>query len=182
MAPLDAASLGNALGAAAALAAQARAALREQGVDDAAIRTVAEIDLRYTGQSFDLTIPFDGDEAALADAFHKRHERRYGYASRDERVELATVRVTAIGAAGTRPHTALAAGGERRDASDARVGSRRAWDAGAFVDAAIYDREKLTAGSAFSGPAIVEQYDTTSWIPAGWNAVADAAGNVIVER
>jgi N-methylhydantoinase A/oxoprolinase/acetone carboxylase beta subunit len=40
----------------------------------------------------------------------------------------------------------------------------------------------LTAGSAFAGPAIVEQYDTTSWIPAGWSAVCDGAGNVIVEQ
>jgi N-methylhydantoinase A len=182
VAPLDAITLGNARGAAAALTAEARAALAQQGVAAAGIRTVVEVDLRYAGQSFDLTVPFDGDEAALAKAFHQRHERRYGYASRDERVELATVRVTAIGSAGARPHTAIGGNGSRRDASAARIGVRRAWDAGAFVEAAIYDREQLVAGSTFDGPAIVEQYDTTSWIPAGWTAVADAPGNLIVER
>jgi N-methylhydantoinase A len=182
VAPLDAMTLGNARGAAAALTAEARAALQQQGVATADIRTVVEVDLRYAGQSFDLTVPFDGDEAALANAFHQRHERRYGYASRDERVELATVRVTAIGSAGAPPHTAIGGNGSRRDAGSARIGTRRAWDAGAFVEAAIYDREKLLAGSTFDGPAIVEQYDTTSWIPAGWTAVADAAGNLIVDR
>ena len=182
VAPLDAATLGNARAAAAALDVEARVALRRQGVADEAIRTVAELDVRYAGQSFDLTVPFDGDAVAIAEAFHRRHERRYGYASRDERVELATVRVTAIGSAGTPPQTAGAGNGAQFDASATRIGVRRAWDVGGFVEAAIYDRERLPAGSSFDGPAIVEQYDTTSWIPAGWRAVCDARGNVIVEK
>lgn len=182
VAPLDTATLGTARLAARALNAEAHAALRKQGVEDANIRTVVELDVRYSGQSFDLTVPFDGDAATIAGAFHERHERRYGYASRDERVELATVRVTAIGSAGAQPHTAVSGNGARHDATGAIVGTRRAWDAGAFVDATIYDREKLTAGSGFNGPAIVEQYDTTSWIPAGWSAVADTAGNIRVEK
>jgi N-methylhydantoinase A len=182
VAPLDAATLGTAQAAAAALAAEARDALRVQGVDDAQIRTVVELDVRYSGQSFDLTVPFEGDAGAIAGAFHLRHERRYGYASRDERVELATVRVTAIGSAGAQPHTALGGNGAHHDAAAAVIGVRRVWDAGRFVDATIYDREKLTAGSTFAGPAIIEQYDTTSWIPAGWTALGDSAGNVILEK
>jgi N-methylhydantoinase A len=181
VAPLDATTLATAHAAAAALDAEARDALRAQGVAAAEIRTVVELDVRYSGQSFDLTVPFAGDAAALAEAFHLRHERRYGYASRDERVELATVRVTAIGSAGAQPQTALGGNGARHDAAAAATGTRRVWDAGRFVDAMIYDREKLIAGSTFAGPAIIEQYDTTSWIPAGWTAVADAAGNVILD-
>ncbi len=182
VAPLDAATLATARSAAETLDLEARAALREQGVADAAIRTIVELDVRYSGQSFDLTVPLDADAPAIAEAFHARHERRYGYASRDERVEIATVRVTAIGAAGTQPHTALGGNGARHDAGAAKTGSRRVWDTNGFVDATIYDREKLGAGSTFAGPAIIEQYDTTSWIPAGWTATADVAGNVIVER
>jgi len=66
VAPLDAVTLGNARIAAAALTEEARVALRQQGVPNAKIRTVVELDVRYAGQSFDLTIPFDGDEATLA--------------------------------------------------------------------------------------------------------------------
>ena len=182
VAPVDAVTLGNARGAADALDAQAHAALREQGVADAKIRTVVELDVRYAGQSFDLTIPFDGDAPAIAEAFHQRHERRYGYASRDEKVELATVRVTAIGSAGAPPLTTIASNGATADAGAARIGSRRVWDAGGFVDATVYDRERLTAGTAFDGPAIVEQYDTTTWIPRGWHASADTTGNMILEK
>jgi N-methylhydantoinase A len=64
----------------------------------------------------------------------------------------------------------------------ARIGTRRAWDAGAFADAAIYDRERLRAGDAFTGPAIVEQYDTTTWVPSGWRAQADDGGNLQLEK
>ena len=64
----------------------------------------------------------------------------------------------------------------------AQIGTRRAWDAGAFVDATIYDRERLTAGMTFTGPAIVEQYDTTCWIPSGWSATIDAAANMLLEK
>jgi N-methylhydantoinase A len=182
VAPLDAATLATAQRAAGALTDEARDALRVQGVADANIRTVVELDVRYSGQSFDLTVPFAGDAAAVAEAFHERHERRYGYASRDENVELATVRVTAIGSAGAQPHTAIGGNGARHAADAAQIGTRRVWDGGAFVQATIYDRERLTTGSTFDGPAIIEQYDTTSWIPSGWTALADAAGNVILEK
>ena len=178
VAPLDALALAGAAAAARDLTAEARASLIAQGVAADDVRTVVELDVRYAGQSFDLTLPFDGDVPALAEAFHRRHERRYGYAARDERVELATVRVTAAGAAGRAPVTAAPAGA----AAAARTGSRPAWDAGRFVAADVYARERLGAGSAFAGPAIVEQYDTTCWIPGGWRALTDAAGNLLLER
>jgi N-methylhydantoinase A len=182
VAPLDAATVGNARGAAAALSDEARSALREQGIAEDAMRVVLEIDVRYAGQSFDLTVPFDGDESAIAEAFHQRHERRYGYAVRDERVELAAVRVTAIGLgnATVGAMTALARQA-RDDTGGALVGRRRVWDAGEFVEAAVYERERLGAGATFDGPAIVEQYDTTTWVPRGWRATSDAAGNLILE-
>jgi len=192
VAPLDAATLVTARAAATALTVEAHASLREQGVRADHIRTVVELDVRYAGQSFDLTIPSDGDEAALVDAFHRRHEQRYGFAARDERVELATVRITATGSQklssracrGTATTAAISAVPRqaRDDISAARIGTRGVWDNGAFVDAAIYEREHLSAGTTLEGPAIVEQYDTTTWMPAGWSATVDVAGNLLVER
>jgi N-methylhydantoinase A len=179
VAPLDEATLDDARALAATIAGEALTALRAQGVAEP--RAVVELDVRYAGQSFDLTVPFEGDAEAIAAAFHQRHERRYGYAARDEPVELATVRVTATGAGSPRP-PATEARGVRSDAADAVTGARRVWDAGDFVEAAVYDRERLGAGAAFDGPAIVEQYDTTCWIPTGWNAAADAGGNLILEK
>lgn len=179
VAPLDATTLGDARLAAEALAAEARSALLAQGVDGGDIRTAVELDVRYVGQSFDLTVPFDGDAGTVGAAFHLRHERRYGYASRDEAVELATVRVTATGNSGVPPSSALAPGGT---AAGARTGERAVWDAGAFVRADVYERERLGAGSVVHGPAVIEQYDTTTWVPGGSRASADAVGNLALER
>jgi N-methylhydantoinase A len=161
------------------LVVEGHAALRAQGVAEAEIRSVVELDVRYLGQSFDLTVPLAGDAEAIAQAFHARHERRYGYASRDEVIELATVRVTVTGSGGHAPQVALVATG---DAASAQSGTRAVWDAGAFVEANVYDRERLGAGARILGPAIVEQYDTTTWVPSGWRATADPHGNLILER
>jgi N-methylhydantoinase A len=178
VAPLTAETAADAAQVAADLGAQACAQLRAQDVPDDAIRTLAELDVRYAGQSFDLTVPLGDDASAIAEAFHVRHERRYGYAARDERVELAAVRVTAIGVSGALP-AALPTGG---DAEAARSGERRVWDAGAFALASVYERERLGSGASVRGPAIVEQYDTTTWIPRGWSARVDAHANLLLER
>jgi N-methylhydantoinase A len=52
-----------------------------------------EADLRYQGQSFELTVPLQPD---LAEAFHRAHEARYGYADRERRLELVAVRTAEV--------------------------------------------------------------------------------------
>jgi N-methylhydantoinase A len=176
VAPLTAATADAAEAVADALAGEAHEQLLAQGVDPAAIRIVRELDLRYAGQSFDLTVAHRGDADAIAAAFHDRHERRYGYAARDERVEIAAVRVTAIGW-----NEGIATGSLAPGAAPVPAGERRVWDAGAFVTAGVYEREHLGRGARLAGPAIVEQYDTTTWVPAGWTATVDRHANLILE-
>jgi N-methylhydantoinase A len=60
-------------------------------VDD--LPTEGEADLRYRGQSFELTVPLGGD---LAERFHRAHEERYGYADRERQVELVAVRTADV--------------------------------------------------------------------------------------
>ena len=59
-----------------------------------------EADLRYAGQSFELTVPLDGGGGGglddLAEAFHRAHEERYGYADRDRAIELVVVRTAEV--------------------------------------------------------------------------------------
>ena len=52
-----------------------------------------EADLRYAGQSFELTVPLGPD---LAEAFHRAHEERYGYADPSRRIELVAVRTAEV--------------------------------------------------------------------------------------
>jgi N-methylhydantoinase A len=64
--------------------------------DAGELPAAGEADLRYRGQSFELTVPLGGD---VAEAFHRAHEERYGYADRDRRLELVAVRTADIRAA-----------------------------------------------------------------------------------
>jgi N-methylhydantoinase A len=165
-----------------------RASMRLQGVADEAVRLVREVEARYAGQSFELTVParapFDEPaRSALIDAFHDKHERVYGYASRDERVELVNVRSTAVGslpkpalpAAESSAPSEPAAGAllERRDVFFAECGR---------VATPVYRRDHLQPGNWFDGPAIVEEYDATTLVHPGWRADVDAYGDLVLAR
>jgi N-methylhydantoinase A len=179
---LDDSGIARARETARALATEATAQLRAQGIDE---RTVScQADLRYVGQSFDLPLPFaQQDGARLAEAFHTAHELRYGFAARDEAIEIAGVRAIARGGgtngSARRATPARAALGKAATASDAR--SRDVWDRDRFVSARIVARNSLAPGSRVVGPAIVEQYDTTTWIPTGWHGDIEPLGNLLLE-
>ncbi len=174
---LDSAAFSEALAVAERLTAEAHAALRVQGIDEAQI--VREAGLRYAGQSFDLSVPLDATDAeALAESFHQRHESRYGYAARDETIEIATVRVTASG--GGRGAAQAASG--HKSAEAATIGERDVWNGDGFVAARVVERARLAAGATLEGPAVIEQYDSTTWLPPGWRASVEPLGNLVLER
>jgi N-methylhydantoinase A len=170
-----------------------RAALRAQGVADAAMRSAREIDARYAGQSFELTLPagtpFDrAARATLVAAFHDRHERIYGFASRDERVELVNVRSSAIGdlpkPADARPPRAPDARPLRGDPALRALLERRSvyhGEAGR-LDTPVFDRARLLPGDRLNGPAIVEQYDACTLVPPSWWARVDSGERLVMER
>jgi N-methylhydantoinase A len=148
-------------------------------------------DLRYAGQSFELTIPLS---TPVADApgspdlvrqtlqqFHREHERAYGYNAPAEPVEWVNVRLTALGR--------IAKPGLRDWAPDgcgqtARKPSRPVYFAEhkGTVDCPVYDRYQLAAGSVIEGPAIVEELDSTTVIHPGYRAQVDRFGNLILQQ
>ena len=142
-------------------------------------------DMRYRGQSYELTVPTDParpDDARRR--FHARHARRYGYAMPDAPVEIVTLRVrgTAPGAEAPLPRDA-----ERAEASAtsgaAQVGQTPVTlDTGEEAMAALYDRDRLRWGHAFEGPAVVVQYDATAFVAPSWRVEADAWRNLHFSR
>jgi N-methylhydantoinase A len=140
------------------------------------------LDLRYAGQSYELTVPLAGPDAlkAAVAAFHERHRSRYGHAHPDAPVEVVALRTRGIVAADppalpTEPATdaPLAA---------ARLGKRPVWFGEAPVPTPAYDRSALRHGHAFEGPAVVHQYDATLVVPPGWRARVDRWQNVRLRR
>ena len=158
------------------------AALAEQAVPRAARTFVREVDLRYVGQSTELAA--SGCEALeeAIEAFHRRHEQRYGFCTREEAVEIVTVRVIAIGATPKPRLVPAEIANARAPKREALLERRSVYDGVRFTDTPVYARELLAAGNVFDGPAVVEQYDATTYGAAGWSARIDAIANLVIAR
>jgi N-methylhydantoinase A len=133
-------------------------------------------DLRYAGQSFELTVP--GTAAAeLEQAFHAEHERRYGYRIDDEPVEIVNLRLAA-----TVPGAIPDLLEQKTQGGDAVVQHRRVLTEGGAVDAAVLNRALMGAGSTVQGPAVVEFAEATCLVRPGWSGVIDQIGTLVLTR
>ena len=173
----------------AALAKRVRAVLAAEGVDAPALE--ASMDLRYRGQSYELSVPLDlpaptSAQASQAvqrsiDAFHAAHEARYGYAMRSETVESVALRLrgTGSGAELSLPREPLGP----PDPESARVASKPVWfGPDGPAETPCYDRVRLRPGHRLDGPAIVYQFDTTTVVAPGWSASVDESHNLLLAR
>jgi N-methylhydantoinase A len=166
------------------LAGRARSWFETEGIATDQQRTRRTVDMRYAGQNYELSVQLpDGpigphSIAALAEGFAATHRRLYGFAADDEPVQLVTIRVEATGIVPKATLTRSTARG-----SSTVPGERPVWlqAVGGFVSCAVYDRDQLAAGDSFTGPAIVEQMDATTFVPAGMTARVDPWLNLILE-
>ncbi len=175
----------------AGLESRAAEELAAEGLDPAASRRLRELYLRYVGQGYELRVPLDGlgqdglDDDAMAEArarFDTRHARIHGHAAREKDVEIVSYRLrVTVDVPKYRPaaETAAATG-----LPEAAVMGRRAvrFDSGNLTETILVDRAALAPGVRFAGPAIVEQFDATTVVPAGWTASVDGHRNLVLER
>lgn len=133
-------------------------------------------DLRYVGQSFEITVPLSGfDPAALEERFHVAHDRTYGYRM-DEAVELVNLRATAT-VSREAPRVAYEGGG------DPVVETREAYfPDGSRREATVYDRDRLAPGQSVAGPAVLEQAESTTVLPPEWVGTVETDGTLTARR
>jgi N-methylhydantoinase A len=155
------------------LQTQARDELKRQGVTgEITLSRVA--DARYAGQSHELRITAEAS-ADLAQLLHSAHQQAYGYAITDEPVKIVTLRVVA------RSEPILSQPPSDWDQGQpAPERSRQIGIASDTVTAQVISRAGLAAGDEVSGPALIEQSDTTTLLAPGELAVVDDAGNLVV--
>ena len=144
-------------------------------------------DVRYAGENSELTLPFPalrgGWRDAVAARFHERHDETYGYASAEEVVELVSLRVIARGRS------------ERSRIPTEPVFARGSGDEGPWAEREVYfagaqgwRRLPVLPGrtaipdSGVEGPAIVEEYDSTTLVPPGWRLDHAAWGCTLLTR
>ncbi|MHB8876739.1 MAG: hydantoinase/oxoprolinase family protein, partial [Myxococcaceae bacterium] len=166
------------------LIAQARATLRTEKVADADMAFQPSLDMRYVKQYHEVNVPFDVGANDVVERFHGEHDRRYGYQLKEQKtpVEVINLRLRSIGRTVKPSFPELKKGGV--DASAARKGARRAWvpEHQAFEEVPTYDAEKLQNGMRLSGPAIVDQANTTLFLSAAYDLICDRYGNYVGYR
>jgi N-methylhydantoinase A/oxoprolinase/acetone carboxylase beta subunit len=167
---------------------QARAQLEADGVAGEQILVQRVADCRYLGQGYELRVDVDSgsiDEAwaeKVRGDFHDIHEREYSRRFEDSDIEIPNVRVRGIGLMPPLKVPEVEHGDESPD--EALRYERVAWFrvGGSLeqVSTRFYDRTALKAGNRLHGPAIVNQYDSTTVIPPGLTAHVDRFGNIVI--
>jgi N-methylhydantoinase A len=160
------------------LEAEAAARLRAEEVatDDTVLQRTAS--MRYHGQWRSLTVQCGSGPGALADVvarFHEQHEREYAFRRDDTPVEIYQIGLTAIG---TTPKPSFATHTTSLSTPDADRRRSVYFEQAGWVDTPVHDRERLTAGATLTGPAVVEQLDSTTLIPPGTTAEVDEWLNI----
>ncbi len=140
------------------------------------MKIIRHADLRYRGQSHELTVELGGSFSRddLSAAFESKHERLYGYGAAGEQVELVNIRLTALTPL-ERPELGTVAG--ESGASTAR----QAFFDGSWVEARIWQRTGMGT-EIVRGPAVIEEDEATTVVPPGWSARLDEAGNLWLEK
>lgn len=152
------------------------ASVLDATTDSETATVTRRVDLRYVGQSHELTVPvpdpFDADVAAKR--FQDRHEKQRGYRLDDEPIELVTLRVTARTASAT-PNIS-----HERNSTNAPTTRQVRFDEKS-CETTVYDRSGLAVGATIEGPAIFEGGESTAVLPPEWNATVDGNGALRLE-
>ena len=148
-------------------------ALLQEGQSRAEIEVNYSLDLRYLGQSYTLTLPWQGCLATEA-AFHRHHEERYGHRL-NAPVELVNLRVALQGAG---------ADFELPPLQDRPAAVPQAWISVYGVSEAVpsFAREQLADAQSIEGPALITEATSTTWLEPGWSARVDRMGNLLLQR
>jgi len=158
------------------LVARAHSDLAREGFDEARREVTCLLDVRYVGQSFEISVPF---AAGYRREFDAQHARLYGYSNASRPAEIVNVRVKA---SGLTDKPALPRATSAEPATPVPSAVRAAWFSGRRVETAVYRTEALVAGDAATGPAILAGGQATTVIPPNFRFRVDVQGNVIASR
>lgn len=184
---LDLARIGEEI---AALETQVRTRLAAEGFTTAGMVLQHFVDMRYGGQAYEIRVPISATAADLAgrlrraiESFHVSHKDLYGCSYEGKQlVELVNVGVTGLGLL-KRPQipATQVAGADASAARRGRAAVHFPQEKG-IVECPVYDRGRLRAGNEIAGPAIVEQYDSTTVVNPGWRGRLDPWGTLVLTK
>ena len=147
-----------------------------EGLQGVALRTA---DMRYRRQGYELNVPYDPDasQEAIA-AFHRLHQRRYGFCDVDRPVEVVNLRLRMVAAG--EAYSPAQQEPVPGDGSAAYYAVKQVYFDGEFVPARLYRRDVLVPGDRVSGPAMIAEYSSVTVLPPDCRAEMDRFGNLVI--
>jgi N-methylhydantoinase A len=169
------------------------AELKEEGIAPDGARFERELDVRYTGQGYELRVSLDGlgassglsadDMDAARNRFDDHHEKIHGHAAKDRSVEIVSYRVRLRVAVPKYEPVPVSDVTEVSAPAESVKGTRIVYfTADEATETTLYERDALPIGARIDGPAIVEQFDSTIVVPQSWVGRIDGFGNLILSR
>ena len=174
------------------LETRARRELAAEGMRQEDAQFSRELDLRYTGQGYELRTPLDGlfsgalsaqSMQAARQRFDQRHAQIHGHAAADRPVEIVSYRLRLRVTVPKYSPVSEVAPASPRKIAEACKGERKVYfDGHTPIHAKVYERDLLDIGVVIFGPCIVEQFDATTIVNPGWRARVDGWRNLVLER
>ena len=156
-----------------------REKMRAEGFADPQIAVHRAIDLRYLGQSHEISLPYRGFDSFVKD-FHKAHKTLYAYHHPQQPVEIVNLRVKTVGK--SRRIRLLRHPLAGKDSTAAFLRTQNLVFAHKNHQAAVFDRALLRPGNEIPGPALVVDRESTTMLPPGLNLKVDHYLNLIIKR
>ena len=164
--------------------ARGEAMLNREAVDIHTRRHIHSVDMQFVGQSHVLRVPLPGPRPtmeAVRAAFDAVYQARFRISLDGARANLVNVNTSVIGERATPDLSTLIDAAERREtAQDARTSTRKVWFGDGWRETPVFWRDHLPVAFEMTGPAIIEQMDTTILVEPGDIATGDAIGNTVV--
>ncbi|MGH7828833.1 MAG: hydantoinase/oxoprolinase family protein, partial [Candidatus Binatia bacterium] len=161
-----------------AMKKRAAADARRAGFGPKQILWNAQIDLRYAGQSYEVTVPLDKN---FKRSFERAHRRLYGFLHRKRPIEAVNLRLQARIPRSVSENLAVPHPEKAVVASRPRKFLKSYWR-GKRLRAPLHVRESLAPGQVVDGPAVIAEYSATTFIPPGWRASVETAGHLILSK
>jgi len=153
--------------------------LEGDGFAEDSIVLERSLDLRYLGQSYEISIPYSpGPLVKLEAAFHREHQRLYSYHHPNGQVEIVNIRLKARGI--SRKIKLLKTPVAKPPTRSPLLKKQPIWFRGKKWQGAVYDRARLSPGARLSGPALLVDFGSTTFLPPGFGLRLDGYLNLLI--
>jgi len=159
----------------AALEREATSDLKLEGFGRDRLKLKRSVAMRYTGQSFEIDVPWSKSFEAR---FHDAHRGRYGYSDRSRAIEIVSIRLRAAGVTQKPPIKRQRPGKPGRALASR---TERVYLSERPVPVSVYARDQLTAGTKLVGPLIITEYSSTTLVPGRFKVEIDPWLNLVIE-